>query len=328
MGVVFAHSFPRAPTNLVYNARSVLRGALRDHQLRDESWTSQLLLGGRNGQRNGFYVASTKASERRQILRLLIDESFRLEASSAAFLYLDEESAAEILSINDDCVPVPAEPDSYIRLREPSLESYLTDLSSKQRYDVTRDLRRAGGYPASHRVQPDDAARIAIYAELAASTQHRHGLPADPGRLANYIARCAGAGAEAIAFYVGDESSPAAFSLAVVYGDTLWVRMVGMEYGPVGDTSGAYAGVLIYGPVKWAAERGLANINVGGGVRDFKRRRGAIAEPRWSLIRPPKGIHPDSSYLARFIRESAAHFGNSHSPLVDTLITRYENKSE
>jgi hypothetical protein len=94
---------------------------------------------------------------------------------------------------------------------------------------------------------------------------------------------------EAVAFTVGDEASPVAFSLAFIYGGTLWVRMVGLEYGPGGDTGEPTPRYLSTVRSISPLDRGLQSINVGAGVADFKRRRGATASQMVALA-PPPGI--------------------------------------
>jgi predicted N-acyltransferase len=300
VGTLLAHVFPRAPGNLVYNTHAIAKGLLGEDAADPDRWSPQLLLGARNGQRNGYCVVESDETRRREILGALIEESRSFNASSRGFLYLDENSTTEILEIAPEYLLIPAESDSSIALNGSTFEDFLAGLGSKRRYDVRRDLRRIGVMPNVHPLTSDDS-KVHLYGRLAAQTQQHHNLPGDPERLANYISRCAGAGGEAVAFTVGDEASPAAFSLALIYGETLWVRMVGLEYGPDGDTGGAYPAVLIYGPVQFALERDLKFVNVGAGVGDFKRRRGAISEPRWSLIAPPPGITASPARLSDFL---------------------------
>jgi predicted N-acyltransferase len=324
VGTLLAHVFPQAPGNLVYNAHAIAKGLLGENAADPDRWSPQLLLGGRNGQRNGYYVTESEEARRREILGALIDESRDFSASAQGFLYLDEQSAREILETAPEYLPIPAEPDSSITLNGPTFEDFLAGLESRHRYDVRRDLRRVGAMPSVQPLTPDDS-KVHVYGRLAAQTQRRHNLPGDPERLADYISRSAGAGVEAVAFTVGDEASPVAFSLAFIYGGTLWVRMVGLEYGPGGDTGGAYPAVLIYGPVHFALDRGLQSINVGAGVADFKRRRGATSEPRWSLIAPPPGITTSPARLSGFVRVAAAGVGFPHTPLADKLVNRNGN---
>lgn len=321
VGTLLAHIFTQPPANLVYNAHAIAKGLLGENAADPGRWSPQLLLGGRNGQRNGYYVAESDKARHREILGALIGESRNFSASSRGFLYLDEQSAREILEVAPEYLPIPAEPDSSITLNGTAFEDFLAGMTSRQRYDVRRDLRRVGTMPSVRPLAPGDPMAHA-YGRLAAQTQRRHSLPGDPERLANYIARCAAAGAEAVAFTVGDEASPVAFSLALIYGGTLWVRMVGLEYGPGGDTGGAYPAVLIYGPVQFAFDRKLHSVNVGAGVGDFKRRRGATSEPRWSLIAPPPGITASPAQLRDFLGVAAADARFPHTPLIDALASR------
>jgi len=288
-GTLLGHLFKQPPANLVYNAHAIASKLLGESAQTPNRWSPQLLLGGRYGQQNGYYIAQSEQPRRKEVLAALLAESCSFNASSQGFLYLDKQSADEILEVAPKYLAIPAEPDASITINATSFEGFLAGLTSRQRYGVRRDLRRVGSMPRVRPVTPEDS-MMRAYGRLAAQTQRRHNLPGDPDRLSNYIARCAACGAEAVAFTVGDESSPAAFSLALVYGDTLWVRMVGLEYGPGGDTGGAYPAVLIYGPVQFALDRKLRSVNVGAGAGDFKRRRGATNRSRWSLIAPPPGI--------------------------------------
>lgn len=280
-GTLLAHLMPEGSRNTVYDV-----GTLLGTTAHVAPRSAQLLLGARNGQWNGFRVAARAPSERAEVLNALVGAASSIAAVPAGFLYGTRADAAEVATaMGPDATLLLTEVNSTVQLGHGDFEAYTAGLPAKRRSDVRRDLEAAGGFPMSSDVRSDDAV-VTAWAGLAAETQRRHGQPADAERLASYLRTCIDGAERAIGFWYGERSAPTAFALALVQDGVLWVRLVGLRYDEHGGTSGRYPGVLVFGPVRLAAAEGLVAVDLGAGLADFKGRRGARTEARWSAILP------------------------------------------
>ncbi|MBT2504245.1 GNAT family N-acetyltransferase [Curtobacterium sp. ISL-83] len=231
------------------------------------------------------------------MLNALVDEARTIADVPVGFLYGPRPEAEEITrAMGADAVLLLTEANSTVYLDGGGFDAYTARLPAKRRSDVRRDLEAAGGFPNSGPVGADDPA-LAAWAELAAETQRRHGQPADAVRLRTYLRTCVEGAERAVAFWYGARADPTAFALALVYDGVLWLRLVGLRYDEHGGTSGRYPGVLVFGPVRVAAEEGLAAVDLGAGLADFKGRRGAQNDARWSAILPA-GLPVDPRLIA------------------------------
>ncbi|MFJ4036912.1 GNAT family N-acetyltransferase [Microbacterium sp. NPDC090007] len=282
-GWVISHLLSHRTSNAVYDAPSIM-GDLAEGA--PEMWYPQLLVGARNGQYNPANLPRRDV----RALESLFASLRQIESSSMAWLYADTQTAELVIGSDDAFIPVLSELDCSIPVHFDDFDGYLGGLSSKLRYGVRRDLRQSEGMPAWEMVDEGSADLLAACAPLAVQTQSRHGASSTVEGMLRYLTRCVSAADASIIFYYGPRANPVAFSLALVEAGRLWVRLVGLDYGPAGDTSGRYPGVLVYGPVSYAAEHGLRHISVGAGNSTYKRHRGAEVEPRWSLLRPPQGV--------------------------------------
>jgi hypothetical protein len=284
VGSLSAHLLPQGSANTVYDAFTIAEDTTAADRAQ---WRPQLMLGSRNGQWNTLHASGDTPRGRRQVIRALLSEAMTLSASSYGLFYVDERTAEEVLSMDLGFIPYLTETDATIPINEGDFTTYLDQLPAKRRSDARREIAKAGGLPHVRAVTTEDQDLFLLCGALAAETQARHGQPGSAESLARYLCRCVEAGFPAYIFHVGPVEAPSAFSLGVEYGGTLWIRLVGLRYDDDGGTSGRYPSVLVYGPVAHAAGRGLGAVNLGAGLSDFKRRRGATAEPRWTLLKPP-----------------------------------------
>jgi len=301
-GWAASHLLPQRTSNPVYDAPSII-GDLADGA--PEDWYPQLLVGARNGQCNPANLLGDET----QALSQLLDSFQQIEASSMAWLYADTQTAERLVGADDAFVPILSEMDCTIPVRFNDLDGYLQILTGKLRYGVRRDLKQSGGLPQSEVVGAAGNDLLTACAPLAVKTQTRHGASSTPEGMLRYLSKCVAAAEEAVIFYYGPREQPSAFSLALIESDRLWVRLVGLDYGPDGETFGRYPGVLAYGPAVFAAKRGLLEVNVGAGNSTFKRHRGAVAEPRWSLLKPPAGVTVNRAFVSARNEARATEWG-------------------
>jgi hypothetical protein len=94
---------------------------------------------------------------------------------------------------------------------------------------------------------------------------------------------------ESVVFTVLDaEDRAVAYSLSFVWGTTLHVRLVGLDYERA-ESTGAYFHVTYTEPVLWAQERGLRFVDVGILALRPKVLRGGSLHPRFAVFRRADG---------------------------------------
>lgn len=307
------HRMDERSANPVYDAPTIAGGSAAGSP---ESWYPQLLLGARNGQCNPMNGEHARG---RAALHELIASVRSVRASSMTWLYADTETAQTLIDLEMGFVPYLTEMDATIPLNFSDFDGYVASLNSKRRNAARKELELSGGLPAMHPIDTSDSALLSRCAGLATQTQARHGHSASEEGMRMYLEKCVSAGFEAVAFIYGPVDCPSAFSLALVAANRLWVRLVGLDYGPSGDTQGRYPGVLAYGPVAFGALRGLEAVNLGAGNAAFKRHRGAQNSARWSLLFPPAGVSIDTEAVRVANSQAARRLGvvdaeRLHSP--------------
>jgi hypothetical protein len=286
-GTMLVHDLPHGSSNTVYDTGTLLSAV----SPLASPGAPQVLLGARNGQWNGYHLVDSNAEARLETLSALVSEGRGLGHGTVGFLYADIEQASEMRRAVPDLYPLLTDANSTVPVLGATLERHIEALPARPRADARRDLRQSHGLPRFRSIAADDS--FDVWADLVAQTQAHHGQPADTSRLMGYLTACVRGASEAVVFWYGDDE-PVAFCLALVHAGTLWVRLVGLTYGEDGSTQGRYPGVLVHGPVAYAAERGLRAVDLGAGLADFKRRRGATTQSRWSLLAPTHPVDADA----------------------------------
>lgn len=305
VGALTSHFLPNgSPNNNVYDA-AYISGAVDVSK-----WRPQIILGARNGQFNSLNINHlTSPEDRQNIVRAMVASAIDDRDVCASFFYLDFTSAQTIYRALPEFIPYLTELDSTIPFSGRSFDEYLQLLSSKRRYDIRRELKRAGGPPKIVSGSECNVRFLTACAELAATTQARHGQYASPEGMFKYLQKCMIGVENSYISYYGSYDRPRAFSLALVYNRLLWVRLVGLTYDMQGGTNGEYQGVLIYGPILIVAQNGLEGINIGAGVHNVKRRHGAIQEARWTLLKPRFGFSIDNQKIDSRNQQEAMRLG-------------------
>ena len=227
----------------------------------------------------------------------------RLGARSASLMYLDAGSVADLAPfLGDGDAVLWSGADAAIRVQWPSFEAYLSWLPRKRRKEARREMKKFGaaGFDVSAEGLKDCYEEIA---PLAGNLKRRHGSDLDDAHWARSFGRYAAELDDASTAYVCREGGDAvAFSLFSEWGDTVYVRACGFDYGRAGSNA-EYFNLCYYLPLRHAIDRGASRLHLGLDAYEAKVSRGAKLDPLWSVVLGPK--EPTSDWkrpLASFNR--------------------------
>jgi hypothetical protein len=213
------------------------------------------------------------------------DEARAAGARSLSLLYLpDGVLAAVSRALPGTAMVRPAGADAVLRLRWDSFEDYLGGWTRNRRRGIARDLAAFAG-SGCEVSRGSFAGCHEEMAPLLAALQTRHGamdsLPVIRRRLAEQADLLDD---RAVCFVCRKGSEMVGFSLFYEWDGELFARVVGFDYQKLPEDSRAYFSVLFYEPIRFAISRQITAIHYGRGTADAKVRRGAVLEPRWSVL--------------------------------------------
>jgi len=264
------------------------------------------------GQRRGYLVhlLHTPGTDPLAAAAALLDavRSLPLTPSDGArvALYLTTPDVLALRTAGVRTMPVALAADAWIEIPPGGWDAWLASHSSKRQRRVREEIRRfeAAGYRIEHRPLADAYAEVG---RLAARTEQRYGIPADPDGYVEGFRRhaeLAGERAEVLLCAVGDEP-PVGCVLYVRDGDTVYLRAVGFDYERLRGV-GEYFNLTYYTPARFPGVRWL---HAGIGTPDGKALRGAELRPLWLL-----DLSADSPLLGRDA-EVLAHNSAFHGRL-------------
>ncbi len=243
------------------------------------------------------------------------DLAGRLGANSASLMYLDAGSVADLTPLlGDGDAILWSGADAAIRVGWPSFEAYLSWLPRKRRKEARREMKKFGaaGFEVSAERLKDCSGEIA---PLEGNLKRRHGSDLDDAHWARFFARYATELDDASTVYVcRKEGRAVAFSLFSEWGDTVYVRACGFDYGRVGSHA-EYFNLCYYLPLKRAIDRGASRLHLGLDAYEAKVSRGAKLEPLWSVVLGPE--EPASDWkrpLASFNRDRLDRYEKAFGP--------------
>jgi hypothetical protein len=256
-----------------------------------------LFIGGGRDLVSGFAIAAWVAdSLRGRVARSMVGAAFDLAAGYAltgAALYVRDADLASLRAGPDQAPPAAEIAQSYsLAVADGGDDGYLASLNASRRSVVKRDWRGLDSARMRARRAPA-ASMVDRVIELVGNVKRRHDL-ADPPMLIRWrLQSWLRFATDPMAFWIPDDAgNPAAVSLASTVGDCLEMYEIGL-LDDWAHRQLAYAEVLVYAPLRYATDHGLARVSLGLGSERPKQLRGAVAEPVWALAAtPPEFEHP------------------------------------
>lgn len=268
--------------------------SLRPDIPRDSPYPA-VLLGGRAGYTTRIPVApDLDEATRADAVRCLVHacrEAVSDTARSFSLLYTDTSTAQALSSVAaPSATPQLAAGDTVLPVAWDSFDAYLDTLSSSRRRAVRKDLAafEASGLVVENGSLSRDYSRMAT---LLANLNRRYGANSSERRLRAHIGRQAEVfGDEPLCLTIRQDSEITGFSLLYSWKDELYFRIVGFDYDRIPEEAGAYFTLAFYEPIRHAIRNGVKAIRFSLETSDAKVRRGAILEPRFSMMSFPDGV--------------------------------------
>lgn len=206
-------------------------------------------------------------------------------------LYLTTPDVLALRAAGVRTMPVALAVDAWIEIPPGGWDAWLDSFSGKRARQVRQEIRKfeAAGYRIEQCTLPEAYVEVG---RLAARTEQRYGIPADPD---DYVegfrrhAELAAGRAEVLLCAVGDEP-PVGCLLYVRDGDTVYLRAVGFDYERLRGV-GEYFNLTYYMPARFPGVRWL---HAGIGTPEGKAFRGAELRALWLL-----DLSVDSPLLGR-----------------------------
>jgi hypothetical protein len=284
-----------------------------------------VLVGTRNGQRNGFLKAPGR-NDSAACGTLLRAIAAGHPEDVIAMLYLDRSLLRELLPHVPDWtarfvnaaaqIPVPA--------NGAGVDGFIATLDKRTRYRVRTELADADTHPVTRVSEVRRIEELApVLAPLLRNVHRRHGQSGDEAALASYIAASANSGLRPQLLVTGATDGPNAFSLSVGDDRLLSVRV----YGCTGSMTGGrrstdYPRLAIYEPLRYATDNAMRAVDLGVGALHAKLLRGAVPVPLYSLIRFPADL--PVRHLPGGDRERLAGIRAASPRVSDSDIRRWE----
>jgi hypothetical protein len=285
-----------------------------------DATTSTLLLGGRAGYSTQMLLDPRLPDEQRaETVAALVTRARQVGAAfcanGLAALYLTPDSARDLASgfggqpiLTDVAASIPLD-----GLR--TFDDYLATLSGHRRRRVAHEVRQFAA--SGLRVR---TGRLSEWcepaADLLAQSHGRYGHADNPRMLRLHFEQQAEHLDDLSRVVVCErDGEPVAFVLIYEWEETWYARAAGVANGWRGAAS-VFFNAVYYAGIERAVERGMSRYDVGPSSLKTKLLRGAVLEPRWSLLEveglPACGT--DKRTLAEW-RSTLATVG--HAPVVD-----------
>jgi uncharacterized protein len=275
---------------------SLLFGALTTERLFPAT-----IVGLRAGYLTDFPFAGNLGKEdSRRVLSALASASMSENvAGSFSWLYI----SSSVLTRLSPALPAhpPAllsEAGAVLRLSWDAFDGYLTAQRTSRRHKIRRDLAAFGrsGCTISF-------GRLSEYYEeclpLVVALQRRHGAFESVSVFRQRLRDQALAlGDSSVLLLCRLRGKLVGFSLFYQWGNQLYARIAGFDYDRLPADSRAYFSLAFYEPITYALSRGIDVIDYGIGSTVGKVVRGAVLEPRWSVLWDPGGTLPAGRALS------------------------------
>ncbi|MBQ0984728.1 GNAT family N-acetyltransferase [Streptomyces sp. F63] len=244
------------------------------------------------GQRRGYlaHLLTTPGADRERAAAELLDAVRSLPDAVAGparvALYFTTPDVLALRAAGVRTMPVALAADAWIDIPPGGWEAWLESLGSRHRLRRVRGEARKferAGYRVEHRVLSE------VYADvgrLAARTEHRHGIPADPAAYIEAFRRhgeLAGERAEVL-LCAAEGEPPAGCCLFVRDGTTVYLRAVGFDYDRLRGAA-EYFNLAYHLPARLP---GVRRLHAGIATPAGKALRGARLRPLWLLDLSPR----------------------------------------
>lgn len=255
------------------------------------SWFPALYAGPKAGYQNEVLVdPGLDGAASRGVLAALLDRLAALAHAetvrSQAWLYLTDAAAGAIAPLlGERARLLLSGAAAHLPVRWRSFDGYLSSLSRSRRHQVRREIDRFGA--AGHRV---DVGRLSECCDeagpLLANLQRKYGHGSTPEEMTEQLRRQAAAlDAHSVVFQCRRGASLVGYCLCFVWGEELYARTVGFDYGATGAHA-EYFNLNYYLPIRYAIERRLRTVHLGTQSYAAKLARGAEPRPLWSAVVP------------------------------------------
>jgi uncharacterized protein len=312
----------RAPRSPHYNPARLFGGALPPSLRNETAWFPGFLGGSRGGFVNEIPLAPILGpGERTSLLRQLVGSLEALQQShfapGIAFMYLPTAEAVGLLEAYDGRAPLFfTAAEAAINVEWPSFDGYLEALSGKRRSAVRREI--ASFEASSARVRVESLADVATeIAPLVANVDAKYGRDAPVAGVEENLRRQAEQLAdESVVFTCERAGRLVGCALFYRCASGLFARCVGFDYA-LAHRGGDYFNLLLYRPLRYAIEHGLAQLHLGTAGYEAKLLRGAKPRPLWSLVYRSGWDDADARERASvWSSEQVSAFRRRYEPLI------------
>jgi uncharacterized protein len=291
---------------------------------RDMGSRGVLLAGAAGGYRTGFALADGAGAPDAVILASLLMAAdglaTDLEADCFTAQYLPR-SQAELLVRTQTVGPdelVFQTCEVLVELAGRSFDDHVAALSARRRSTVRRDLAafsRAGLHVEELRLS--DALGFAPQLFVQLKEHHRSGLDETEAR--DYLeVQARSLDHLSVVFAARAQAGEtAAYAVAFRWGDMLFVRLVGLDYG-LAEPAAAYFQVAYYEPLRYAYEHGLSAVHFGIKSLRPKVLRGGRLEELYGVFRGRGGERLPPRVVAEASSRNAAAVADELGPLLDS----------
>jgi hypothetical protein len=262
-------------------------------------WRPALVAGGRAGYETELLLRpGLPAATRREVLAAIVARLRRLAkvwgVDATAFMYLTPDAARELGPVLG-ARPLLATASASVPLAGcDTFDDYLGRLGGHRRRRVRHEIQEfARGGLTIREARLSDT--VGVLAPLLAEHHGRYGLAEDGAMLAAHLGRHAEHLDDlARVLLCQDGGRTVGALLAYEWEDGWYARAVGLADG----LRGAYFNLVYYEPIRLAVQRGAARYAVGPSTIGAKVKRGAVLEPRWSLLDGTDRVAADISRLS------------------------------
>lgn len=258
------------------------------------------VIGGRAGYTSGWMLGGEPAAWNAVVAALLAAAAELARGLGAALISAQYLTAPDAALLARSGLVRPGEVIAHsalavIELPGTDFGHYLASLSAARRSTVRRDLARFAA--SGLRLDTCRLSGALDYApRLLASVAAKHGGTPDVDRMRGALLQQVAELDEisTVVFAAPPDAEPVAYSLSYAYGDTLFVRLAGLDHARA-ERAAAYFATTYYEPIRLAYRLGLRRIHVGIASYRPKVMRGAALSPLYGVLRGPDGapLAPD-----------------------------------
>lgn len=213
------------------------------------------------------------------------------EAAVIAVPYVRTEVAERLVAEFDGACALVSSARSTITVATDTFDGHLATLRGSQRNQLRGDRRKFAAGSRKLITEPLLATDLDRLGVTVGQMMRKHGAATSPDAGNIYVNALAESplAEDGVVFscWGGDEAI--AHSLCFRWGDSLVLRVVGLDYERTGEHA-EYGHVLVHGPVEYAMAHGLRTVELGVAMERAKVGRGAGLTANWTvLLRAPRG---------------------------------------